>query len=104
MAAAKSLEEPAGIPVQIRNRGVVIRMFLVGEFGGPLSWRVKRLVGRVIGLVQEPGASSICLDKANTFVGLEVRTVCGFVRLTNPVTQKRVECFEGVEESRVPWY
>ena len=84
--AAKSLEDPAGIPIKIRNGGMVIRMFLIGELGSPQFWRIKRLVGRVIGLVQEPWATSVCFDEANALVGLNVRSVRRLVRLTDPVT------------------
>src|SRR5215472_4674821 len=99
----KSLEDPADIPIKIRNGRMVIRMFLIGDLGSPLLWRIKRLVWCVVGLVQEPGTTSICLDEANTLIGLHVRSVWGLVRLTNPVPQKRIEGFEGVEESGVAW-
>src|SRR5262249_15379486 len=100
--AAKSLKDPASIPVQIRDGGVVIRMFSISKLGGPLLWRIKGFVGCIVGLVQEPWTAGICLDEANAFVGLHVRTILRFVRLANPMTQKRVEAFEGVEESGVP--
>src|SRR5215469_5246883 len=97
--ATERLKDPACIPVKIRDGGVVIRMFLICELLSPLFRRIKRLVGRIIGLIQEPWAASICLDEANTLVGLHVRAVRGLVRLAYPMTQKRIEALEGIEES-----
>src|SRR5215831_11584742 len=101
--SSKSLKDPASIPIKVRDGGVVIRMFLSRELGSPLFWRIQRFVGRVIGLVKEPRATSVCFDEANALIGLNVRSVRRFVRLTHPVPQKRVEGLESVEESRIPW-